>query len=75
MFLDEIDDELQELLANPSLRVMPADVTKSESERWLGWSQGEHNNFLPSPSQIDAAARFIRKAAEQAEINGRTVHG
>lgn len=74
MFIDEIDEELQELLADPMLRVKPADVTKSESERWLGWSQGDHRNFLPSPSQIDAAKRFIRNAAEQAERSGQIVY-
>lgn len=73
MLIDDIDDELQELLADPRLRVKPADITKSEAERWLGWTQAEHNNFLPSPSQIDAAAKFIRQTAEQAERNGQIV--
>lgn len=74
MLIDEINDELQELLDDPRLRVKPTDITKSEDERWLGWVQGDHSRYLPSPAEIDAAAKFIRTSAEQAENSGRVVH-
>ncbi len=69
MLINEIELDLADVMHDPELQIEPEGLSPTERERWQNWQLSGGKKYVPSPGQIDAAARLIRAAGLQAEFD------